>query len=70
MRSATAHILAVATIACFAWLGLTSLAIPLGNFDILGLQPAVGHIFLALSAFRLGLYARQLWRARARRSAD
>ncbi len=70
MRSATAHILAVTTIALFAWLGLTSLRIALGDFTVFGFQPTVGHIFLGLAGLRLGLYVRQLRRRRARRAGD
>jgi hypothetical protein len=70
MRFATAHILAVATIGLFVWLGLSSLSIPMAEFEILGVQPTVGMVFLALAALRLGLYVRQVVRIRARRRAD
>lgn len=70
MRSATAHILAVTTVALFVWLGLSSLSIGIGEFEIFGLQPTVGMVFLALAAFRLGLYVRQVLRIRAQRRAD
>jgi len=70
VRSATAHILAVATIAIFVWLGLSSLHVGFGAFEIFGIRPTVGFLFLALAALRLGLYVRQVRRLAARRRAD
>ena len=70
MRTATAHILAVTTIVCFLWLGLSSLSIALVQFEILGIRPSVGHLFLGLAGLRLGLYVRALLKRRAFRRTD
>jgi hypothetical protein len=64
MKSISRHALAMATIAMFAWVGLTTLAIPLWDGTILGVQPALGHVLLALSALRLGVWVRGIVRSR------
>lgn len=57
--------LALTTVCLFAWFGLSTLAMPLWDGSVFGVQPAVGHLLLGLAALRLAAWIRELWHRRA-----
>lgn len=67
MNRIARHALALATVGMFTWVGLAMLAVPLWDGTIAGVQPAWGHVLLALAALRLGVWVHEIVRARRAR---